>query len=141
MQMRFGIPTVLCTVLYDCTQDVMQAVIGKALQQYESPTGVKELRSCVRYAVHTVGNPLVAAFTVTAAILSLVVVWPWLCAVSTPSLWEHLQRFAWTDGNLGAVAAAQHDAAATADIDRVRSPWPGSAKLLAFISHARSPRT
>ena len=128
MQMRFGIPTVLYTVLYDLTQDVLAAVISAALKQYESPTGVEGLRDCVRYAVQTVGNPLVAAFTVTAAILSLVVIWPWHGVGATPPLWEHLQRFAWTDGELGAVAAARLEAAATADIDRVRSRWPGSAE-------------
>jgi hypothetical protein len=78
------------------------------------------VKECVRYAVQQAGNPLAVFFQTAAAIISLVVVWPWHCQGTEPMLWEHLQRFVWTDDRVDEAMQLRDDASHTYNMTKVR---------------------
>jgi hypothetical protein len=56
------------------------------------------------------------------SVVRLVVVWPLVPSfVSEGKLWEHLQRFAWTDDRLMAVREARDAESGSADMEKVNA--------------------
>lgn len=58
------------------------------------------------------------------AIISLIIVWPWhgRAGHRVPRLWEHLQRFVWTDDAMEEALAVRNASSQAPNIERVRHP-------------------
>jgi hypothetical protein len=79
-----------------------------------------QVRDCVRFGVQQAGNPLAVLFQTAAAIISLVIVWPFHGRGREPKLWEHLQRFVWTDDRIEEALEMRDEASHTFDMSTVR---------------------
>ena len=110
---------------------VIEALVGSFTAPADSTgAAAAALRTCVRYGVQQAGNPLAAAFQTAASLISIAVVWPWhgvgvssadRGGAAAPALWEHLQRFCWTEGQLHETAAVRDAASASGRMHEVRS--------------------
>ena len=109
----------------------VQAIVSSLAPSAAAASGsAAALQECVRYGVQQAGNPLSVLFQTAAALISMSMVWPWHGsggAGHEPALWEHLQRFCWTEGQMGATAAARDVDSTRQDMQQVRSRTPAVA--------------
>ena len=116
-QIRFGIASAVFTFLGAATSGVVGALAARSLPDSDNTT----VKDCVRYALTQIGNPLSTLFQTAAAIISLLIVWPFHGSGREPMLWEHLQRFVWTDDQIEAAMESRDEASHTLDMSKVRS--------------------
>jgi hypothetical protein len=90
----------------------------------ELPSGFEVASSCAAYALSFFGNPIVSVAIGMIALISLFLVWPQLASESSSPLHEHLQRFAWSDGDLAEAVAARNASARRSDVEEVRTRPP-----------------
>ena len=115
-QIRFGIASAVFTFLGAATSGVIGALAARSLPDSDNTT----VKDCVRYALTQIGNPLSTLFQTAAAIISLLIVWPFHGSGREPMLWEHLQRFVWTDDQIEAAMESRDEASHTLDMSKVR---------------------
>ena len=116
VQVRFGVPAAVFTFFGAAIQGIVGSL---AAPTSATAGGSAALRECVRYGVQQAGNPLAVFFQTAAALISIAVVWPWHGAGNEPPLWDHLQRFCWTEEQIDETAAARNAASTRPEMSKV----------------------